>query len=52
MAKTHLKDGVHKLRKQNEEFTEDEIRLMKTQDKNYIKMHQQMEFKVIKVLSR
>lgn len=46
MAKTEIKDGAHRLRKQNQEFTEDEIRLMKSQDKNYIKMHQQMEFKV------
>ena len=47
MAKTEIKDGAHRLRKQNQEYTEDEIRLMKSQDKNYIKMHQQMEFKVI-----
>ncbi len=48
MAKTEFKDGAHRLRNPNQEFTEDEIRLMKSQDKNYIKMHQQMEYKVTK----
>ena len=42
----HFQDGVHKLRNPFVEFTEDELKLMKTQDKNYIKFHQQMESKV------
>lgn len=42
----NLKDGVHTLRNPFVEFTEDEIKLMKTQDCNYIKFHQQMEAKV------
>ena len=46
MSKTHIKDGAHKLRNPFTEFTEDEIKLMKTQDSNYIKFHQQMEAKV------
>ncbi len=50
MAKTEMKDGAHRLRKQNVEYTEDEIKLMKSQDKNYIKMHQQMELKKIQKL--
>lgn len=50
MAKTEFKDGAHRLRNPNQEFTEDEIRLMKSQDKNYIKMHQQMEYKKIQKL--
>lgn len=41
-----FQDGVHKLRNPFVEFTEDELKLMKTQDKNYIKFHQQMESKV------
>ena len=46
MAKTHIKVGAHRLRNPISEFTEDEIKLMKSQDKNYIKMHQQIELKV------
>lgn len=46
MVKTHMKDGQHKLRKSEKEFTEDELKLMKSQDINYIKMHLQMELKV------
>jgi hypothetical protein len=42
----YSQDGVHKLRNPFVEFTEDELKLMKTQDKNYIKFHQQMESKV------
>lgn len=44
------KDGVHKLRNPFVDFTEDEIKLMKSQDKNYIKFHQQMELKVNKTV--
>ena len=46
MSKTQLQDGVHKLKNPYKNYTDEELRLMKTQDKNYIKMHQQMEFKV------
>jgi U3 small nucleolar RNA-associated protein 11 len=40
------KDGSHKLRNPFKEYTEDELKLMKSQDKNYIKFNYQMEMKV------
>ena len=50
MTKTQLKDGVHSLRNPFKDYTEDELKLMKSQDKNYIKMHYQMEMKKIEKL--
>ena len=46
MTRTHMKDGSHQLRNPFKDYTEDEIKLMKSQDKNYIKMHHQIELKV------
>jgi hypothetical protein len=46
MKNTEMKGGSHQLKKPNVDFTEDEIKLMKSQDINYIKMHHQMELKV------
>lgn len=47
MVNTHVKDDIHQLKNKYQEFTEEEIKLMKSQDKNYIRLHQQMERKVI-----
>jgi hypothetical protein len=41
-----MKEGVHELRNASKDYTEDELKLMKTQDKNYIKMRHQIEMKV------
>ncbi len=46
MTKTQFKDGSHKLRNPFKDYTEDELKLMKSQDKNYIKLNYQMEMKV------
>ena len=46
MTRTNLKDGVHKLRQSAKDYTEDELKLMKSQDKNYIRLHYLMELKV------
>jgi len=47
MVNTKLEDGMHQLKNKYQQFTEDEIKLMKSQDKNYIRMHQQIERKKI-----
>lgn len=41
-----IKDGVHQLRDPLKEYTQEELMLMKTQDKNYIKMRHQIEMNV------
>jgi hypothetical protein len=46
MVNTQVKDNIHQLKNKYQEFTDDEIKLMKSQDKNYIRLHQQMERKV------
>jgi len=50
MVKTRVKEGTHQLKNTFKEYTDEEIQLMKTQDKNYIKFHGQMEKKKIEKL--
>ncbi|CAF0709442.1 unnamed protein product [Brachionus calyciflorus] len=50
MTRTEMKDGSHQLRNPYKDYTEDEIKLMKSQDKNYIKFKHQIELKKIEKL--
>lgn len=47
MVNTKVEDGIHQLKTKYKQFTDDEIKLMKSQDKNYIRLHQQIERKKI-----
>ena len=51
MIRSQLKDGVHfDLRDDDKEFTADEIKLMQTQDINYVRQKRMIEMKKIEKL--
>ncbi|CAF0767040.1 unnamed protein product [Adineta ricciae] len=47
MVNTKLKNGVHSLKKKYKEYTDDQLKLMQSQDLKYIKYKHQMERKKI-----
>nr|XP_033812136.1 probable U3 small nucleolar RNA-associated protein 11 [Geotrypetes seraphini] len=50
MARTQLKDGVHAIQQPKEEVTEDQLKVMRTQDIKYVEMKRVAEMKKIERL--